>query len=52
MGILTGKGLCFLKELTLLRNLFCKVTSAIEEQYSKATIVPHFPITGLHKQPL
>ena len=32
--------------------MFWEVTSAIQEQYSQATIVPHFVITGLHKHPL
>ena len=52
MGTLTGKGLKFLNALTLLRNLFCEVTSAIQEQYSQGTTGPHFLKTGLHKQPL
>ena len=52
MGTLTGKRLFLLKALTLLRNLFWEVTSAIQEQYSKAAIVPHFVITGPQKQPL
>ena len=34
--------------LTLLRNLFWEVTSAIQEQVT----VSHFLKTGLHKQPL
>ena len=52
MGTLTGKGLNLLNALALLRNLFWEVTSAIQEQYSQATTVPHFLKTGLHKQPL
>ena len=52
VGILTGKGLIFLNALRLVRNLFWEVTSAIQEQYSHAVIVPHFLKTGLHKQPL
>ena len=46
METLAGKGLCLLKASTLLRKLFWEVTSAIQEQYSQAIIVPHFVITN------
>ena len=39
-----------LNALKLTRNLFWKVTSGLQEQYSKAITVPHFLKTGLHKQ--
>ena len=45
--------LSLLIALKLLRNLFWEVTSAIQEQYSQATTVPHFyQNRRLHKQPL
>ena len=49
---MTGKGLSLLNALTLLRKLFWEVSSAIQEQYSQATTIPHFHKAGLHKQPL
>ena len=44
--------ICLFKALTLLRNLYREVTSVVKKQYSQATIVPHFIVKGLQKQPL
>ena len=46
--VLVKVQLRLLNALTLLRNLFWEVTSAIQEQVT----VSHFLKTGLHKQPL